>query len=60
MVGRHDLAIDQIEYVLPDSGYAITPMELRLDRLWDPLRDHPRFQELLEKYEQGCSRPSPR
>ena len=24
---------------------------LRLDPLWDPIRDHPRFQALLAKYE---------
>ena len=30
---------------------------LRLDPVWDPLRDNPRFQALLEKYDTngGCS-----
>jgi len=29
----------------------ISGASLRLNPHWDPLRDHPRFQALLEKYE---------
>jgi hypothetical protein len=36
---------------LSNPGSYITPMELRLDPVWDPIREHPRFQALLEEYE---------
>ncbi len=32
----------------------LTPTGLRLDPTWDSLRDHPRFQALLEKYEKAA------
>ena len=50
VVGEHDKAIDMIEYslTLPSS---LTVHFLRLDPRWDPLRDHPRFQKLLEEGE---------
>jgi tetratricopeptide (TPR) repeat protein len=49
MVGEHGMAIDQIEYLLPIPGELSIPL-LRLDPVWDPLRDHPRFQKLIEKH----------
>jgi regulator of sirC expression with transglutaminase-like and TPR domain len=48
MVGEPDLAIDQLEYLMSipaDFGAGA----LKLDLAWDPLRDHPRFQRLLER-----------
>jgi len=51
MTGEYDAAIDLLEHVLSvpfDLGSGIT---LRISPAWDPLRDHPRFQALLEKYE---------
>ncbi len=49
MVGEYDAALEEIEYVLSLNGWW-SVQELRLDPIWDPLRDQPRFQELLEKY----------
>jgi serine/threonine-protein kinase len=46
MTGEHDAAIDQLEYLLSIPSDASVAL-LRLDPLWDPLRDHPRFQALL-------------
>ena len=47
-VGRHDEAIDLLERLLKTVySEAITPQMLAIDPLWDPLREHPRFQKLL-------------
>jgi pentatricopeptide repeat protein len=49
-VGQSHKALDLIEKLLSipcDFSVGL----LRLDPVWDPLRDHPRFQALLEKYE---------
>ena len=49
MAGDHDAAIDQLEYLLSiPSGVSVPQLEL--DPIWGPLRDHPRFVELLERY----------
>jgi hypothetical protein len=50
-VGELDAAIDQIEYLLSIPG-ELDVGQLRNHPTWDPLRDHPRFQALLEEYEQ--------
>jgi serine/threonine-protein kinase len=49
-VGEAERALDLIDKLL------LMPCELsvgllRLDPVWDPLRDHPRFQAPLKKYE---------
>jgi tetratricopeptide (TPR) repeat protein len=48
MTGRHDEAMDQIEFLLSVPSDLHPPM-LRLDPVWDPLRDHPRFQAVLAR-----------
>ena len=49
-VGENDQALDLIEELLSIPGNMSVGL-LRLDPVWDPLRDHPRFQALLEKYD---------
>ena len=49
MVEDYESAIDQLEIVLSIPSFFSTAI-LRLDPLWEPLRDHPRFQALLENY----------
>jgi serine/threonine-protein kinase len=50
MVGQYNNAIDQIEDLLSFPQNMSIPF-LQLDPAWDPLRNHPRFQELLESAE---------
>ena len=47
MVGEYNLAIEQVEYLLSIPGEMSIPL-LRLDPVWEPLRDHPRFKKLIE------------
>jgi tetratricopeptide (TPR) repeat protein len=49
-VGEADKALDLIEELLSIPSLLSLGL-LRLDPDWDPLRDHPRFQALLEKYD---------
>ncbi len=46
--GRYDAAVDDLETLL-SVPFSTTVTSLRLHPDWDPLRDHPRFQELLER-----------
>ena len=49
MVGELDSAIDELEYLLSiESSY--TAYSLNLDPAFEPLREHPRFQSLLERH----------
>jgi serine/threonine-protein kinase len=50
LAGEHEAAIDQLE-VLLSTPTLITTARLRLDPFYDPLRSHPRFQALLERYD---------
>lgn len=45
-IGHKDLAIETLEHVLSVPS-TVHRNILRLDPRWDPLRDHPRFQELI-------------
>jgi len=49
-VGEHDEALRLIDQLLSIPCDLSVGM-LRLDPVWDPLRDLPRFQALLEKYD---------
>ncbi len=50
MVGEPDRAIARIERLLvtPYGAFPLTQAELRLDPLWDPLRNHPRFKAIVQ------------
>ncbi|MHC4239767.1 MAG: protein kinase domain-containing protein [Planctomycetota bacterium] len=48
MVGEYDAATDQLEYLLSIPARLSIP-SLWIDPTWAPLREHPRFQELLKK-----------
>ncbi len=49
MTEQSELAINQIESLLSMPSM-LTVQLLKLQAVWDPLRDHPRFQELIAKY----------
>ena len=49
MVGEYDLAIDKLEYLLSIPGELSVPY-IKLDPVWRPLSNIPRFQNLLEQY----------
>jgi tetratricopeptide (TPR) repeat protein len=47
-VGEPDLAIDRLEFLLGRPGFD-SRRYLKLDPTWTPLRNHPRFQQLVEQ-----------
>ena len=49
MVGKYDLALDQIETLLSMPSDLSVNL-LRLNSKWDPLREHPRFISLLQEH----------
>ncbi len=48
-VGEYERAIEQLETLLTIPFLLSVPM-LRVDPMWDPLRDHPSFQKLLAEH----------
>jgi serine/threonine-protein kinase len=48
--GDVDAALDEIEQLLAGPGF-LSVHTLRLDPRWDPIREHPRFQALVAKYQ---------
>jgi serine/threonine protein kinase/tetratricopeptide (TPR) repeat protein len=51
MTGEYDAAIDLLEHVMSVPFDLESVATLRNFPWWDPLRDHPRFQALIEKCE---------
>ena len=54
-VGEYEKATERLEYLLTIPGDLSVNL-LRIDPVWDPLRDHPRFQRLLDEYSGARSR----
>jgi tetratricopeptide (TPR) repeat protein len=50
MVGEYDAALDQIEYLLSIPSFFSVQI-LQVDPRLDPLREHPRYREIIEKYQ---------
>ena len=48
LTGEEDAAIDRIEYLLSIPASEMSVPLLRIDPRWDPLRNNPRFQKLLQ------------
>jgi len=48
--GNTDAALDYLEEVLSIPSYWSTAW-VELDPLWEPARDHPRYKEIIAKYE---------
>jgi TolB-like protein/Tfp pilus assembly protein PilF len=46
--GDNDRAVITLQRLLSTNGSTLTPELLRLDPDWDPLRDDPRFQALID------------
>lgn len=51
LLGDQESALDKIDTLLATPSLWMSVGALRIDPTWDPLRDHPRFQALLTKYE---------
>ena len=55
IVGDLESAIDKLDYLMSiPAGGDVSVNSLKKDPRWDPLRDQPRFKQLIEKY----SKPS--
>jgi serine/threonine-protein kinase len=46
-VGENELALDALEPLLK-MPYSLTPAWLRIDPMFEPIRNHPRFRKLVE------------
>ena len=56
VLGEFDNAIDKLEFLMSiPAGYDVSIASLRASPDFDPLRDHPRFKRLLEKYSEDNS-----
>ncbi len=47
VAGEHEKAIDHLGYLLSVPSAVTVPL-LKIDPVWDPLREHPRFKKLIK------------
>jgi hypothetical protein len=50
MVGEYDKALDELDYLMSIPSLC-SPAFLRVDPIFAPLQDLPRFNELVAKYD---------
>ena len=51
IVGEYEKAIEQLEYLMSiPAGQDLSLNSLKLGPGYEPIRDHPRFKRLIEKY----------
>ena len=55
MVGDYDSAMERIEYLFSIPWGALSVPLLRLDPRFDPLRDHPRYKNLVAEFSRESS-----
>ncbi|MCH8146343.1 MAG: tetratricopeptide repeat protein [Gemmatimonadetes bacterium] len=51
LLGDQEEALDKIDYLLSIPSFWMSVGALRINPVWDPLRENPRFQALIEKYD---------
>jgi serine/threonine protein kinase/tetratricopeptide (TPR) repeat protein len=49
-VGEYEEALDKIDYLLSIPQFNVSVATLANDPKWKPLRDHPRFKQIIAKY----------
>ncbi len=49
LVGEYDAALDKLEYLLSIPTLTMSVPMLMLDPRWDPLREHPRYQNIINR-----------
>jgi tetratricopeptide (TPR) repeat protein len=49
-VGEYEEALDKIDYLLSIPQLNVSVATLANDPKWKPLRNHPRFKQIIEKY----------
>ena len=50
MLGHDDAALEELDTLLSIPSDIMSVARLELDPLWDPLRDHPGYEQLVKKY----------
>jgi len=49
IVGEYELALEKIDQLLSQPGF-FSVAQLEIDPLYDPLREHPQYQAIINKY----------